>query len=123
MSLKNSLFAVVMALLMVSLIFASCGNTLSGKYSHTEGTIIKTTTTYEFKGKNVTITSTMGDKELFNLEGTYEIKDDKIAFDFTGADETDDSLLEGVLDGLTEQVAFEKGDGYIKIGGVQYDKQ
>ena len=117
------IMAVVMAVLMVTLVLASCGNTLSGKYARTEGTIIKSTTTYEFSGKNVTITSALGDQELFSLEGTYEIKDDKIAFDFTGSEETDDSLLEGVLDGLTDEVSFEKGDGYIKIGGVQYDKQ
>ncbi len=116
------IMAVVMAVLMVTLVLASCGNTLSGKYSHTEGTIVKSTATFEFKGKNVTYTTSMGDTVLFKLEGTYEIKDDKITFDFTGEDESNNTIWEEIVDELTD-AKFEKGDGYIKIAGTQFDKE
>ncbi len=109
--------AVTMALLMVTLLFAACGNTLSGEY--TKKGLIENTT-LKFSGSNVTITC--GDVEL---KGTYEIEDDKITIEIPESE--DDAALDTVvktfLNELLGEQSFEKTDDGIEIGGVEYTKK
>lgn len=105
------ILAVVMVALMLCLTLASCGKRLSGTYE----TIGKKMT---FDGKNVSVEYL----SLVTFTGTYEIKDGKISFDFTGEDEEDQEKYKDFLDTLTSKVDFEEGDDYIKIGGVKYTK-
>ncbi len=111
------ILAVAMALLMVTLVFASCGNTLSGTYTK-QGLIANTT--LEFSGKNVTIE--IGSMEV---KGTYKIEDDKITIELP--DNEDDTKLEAAIKGLLNELvgtqSFEKTDDGIKIGGVEYKKK
>ena len=112
------ILAVVMVLLMVTLVFASCGKTLKGKYA---SEFMGTGSTLEFSGKNITITYKLAGAELASVEGTYEIKDNdegKTVIVFTFGDD-DASKYSGEFD-FSE--GTEDGKSYIKIGGVQYKK-
>jgi len=116
------ILSVVLALLMVTLVFASCGKTLKGKYSAEVNVIaLKYTATYEFSGKNVTVTKVVnplvGDTKTYTIEGTYEIIENAdetmdIKFEFKTED---DDIKSGTFD-------FEQGEDYIKIGIVTYQK-
>lgn len=101
--MKNimKILALVLVLSMVCVVFASCGNTLSGKY---DGGIKGT---YEFSGKNFTFKW-----GIFTIEGTYKIDGDVIKFTFDG----DENQY------LKPEMSFEKTDDGIKIGGFSYDK-
>lgn len=112
-----SLTLVCVMLLGCVFALASCGKTLSGKYS-VGGDIAGTS--YEFSGKNVTVTYTLLGFEK-NSEGTYEIGEDEegnaiITFTFEDKD----------AEKYTGEFSFSEGeeDGveYIKIGGVKYTK-
>ena len=105
------ILAVVMVAIMLCLTLASCGKKLSGTYK-TLGCEMT------FDGKKVSV-ELLG---AVTLDGTYEIKDDKISFDFTGVDEEDQEKYKDILDELTSDADFEEGDGYIKIDGVKYEK-
>ncbi len=117
------ILAVVLALMMVTFVFASCGKTIKGTYSaEVDIVITKYTATYEFSGKNVTVTKVLnpllGDTKTYTIEGTYEIieNDDDtmdIKFEFKTEDE---HIKSGTFD-------FEQGDDYIKIGIVKYNKK
>ncbi len=117
------ILAVVMAVLMVTLVLASCGKTLKGAYSaEVDVVVLKYTATYEFSGKNVTVTKVVnpliGDTKTSTIEGTYEIieNDDgtmDIKFEFKT---DDDHIKSGTFD-------FEEGEDYIKIGIVKYTKK
>lgn len=99
------ILAVVMVLLMVTLVFASCGKTLKGTYS---AEIAGTGVEMEFEGKDVTITLKFLGAEVGSSTGTYKIEDDQITLTF----ESDDDKVEaynGTFD-------FEEGEDYIKIG-------
>ena len=114
------ILAVVMALLMVTLVFAACGKTLKGKYS---ADFLGTGTTLEFSGKNVRLAVTvtlLG--EIAAVEGTYTIEDDKITFDFVDEEQVENDKAKDVLSKFTGTVDFEEGDDYIKIGGIKYSK-
>lgn len=117
------ILAVALALLMVMVVFASCAKTISGTYeAEVDGGILgKYTATYEFSGKNVTVTrvvSTLLGSDTATLEGTYEIteKDDGTMEITLNFETSDDHVKSGTF-------AFEEGDGYIKIGLVQYNKK
>ena len=123
--MKNAvrILSVLLALLMVTCMLASCGKTIKGTYSaEVDVLILKYTATYEFSGKNVTVTRVVnpliGDAQTFTIEGTYEIieNDDDtldIKFEFKTAD---DYIKSGTFD-------FEQGEDYIKIGAVKYNKK
>ena len=53
---------------------------------------------------------------------TYKIKGDTITFEFADEDEVSNSSAKKVIQSLEEPVSFEKGDGFIKINGVKYEK-
>ena len=105
------ILAVVMVLLMVTLVFASCGKTLKGKYA---SEFMGTGSTLEFSGKNITITYKLAGAELASVEGTYEIKDDKITIDI----ESDNEFI-AAMDGTFD---FAEEDDIIKIGITPYKK-
>ncbi len=114
------ILAVVLALLMVSLVFVACGTTLSGKYS---AEAFGTGTTLEFSGSKVTMTFKLVGFSGDPIEGTYEIKDDKISIKLTEEDETGvDALIKKTVESLIGEQSFEKTDDGIKIGGVEYKK-
>lgn len=117
------ILAVVMAVLMVTLVLASCGKTISGTYSaEVDVVVLKYTATYEFSGKNVTVTKVVnpliGDAKTTTIEGTYEIvENDDGSMDITLSFETEDEhITSGTFD-------FEEGDDYIKIGIIKYTKK
>ena len=107
----------LVAVLLVGCVFAlaSCGKRLSGKY---ELDAVVASKTYEFKGKNVTITYEAFGQDA-TIEGTYSIAENdegdlEITFTFADDEEGADEY-EGTF-------KFEEGDGYIKIAGVKYKK-
>ena len=104
MKKATKILAMVMAAAILCCVLVSCGNTLKGSYK-SEGLV--TETTYTFDGDSVKFVKGVGALAV-TLEGTYEIKDDKITLTFTeGAD------YSGEFD-------FEKGNDYIKIGKTTY---
>ena len=117
------ILSVLLALLMVTCMLASCGKTIKGAYSaEVDVLVLKYTATYEFSGKNVTVTKVVnpliGEAKTYTIEGTYEIienADDTldIKFEFKTAD---DHIKSGTFD-------FEQGEDYIKIGVVKYNKK
>lgn len=117
------ILAVVMAVLMVTLVLASCGKTIKGTYSaEVDALVLKYTATYEFSGKNVTVTKVVnpliGDAKTYTIEGTYEIiENDDDTMDIKFEFKTDDDHIKsGTFD-------FEQGEDYIKIGIVKYTKK
>ena len=105
----KKIIALVLVAVMLTMTLASCGTKLSGTYSlEAIGTGVELT----FKGSAVTITLKAVGFELGSAEGTYSIKKDKITLTFD-SDKDDIKKYDGTFD-------FEKGDGYIKIGGVEY---
>ena len=109
--MKKIISIVLAAALMLCTLFAlaSCGG-LSGKY---ELDAFVASATYEFKGNKVTLTAEVGGFEK-SFEGKYKLVKDgdaqKIEFTFDDKD----------AEKYTGSFSFEKGDGYIKIGGVKY---
>ena len=114
------IMAVVMVVLMVTLVLAACGKTLSGTYS---AETFGTGKTFEFSGNKVSVTYKVVGFNSDPIEGTYEIKDDKITFDFVDESDVENDDLKSFLSGLQGSLDFEEGDGYIKIGGVKYEKK
>ena len=106
------ILSVVMVVLMLCLTLASCGKTLSGKYS---AEAVGSGATFEFKGSKVTLTVKLLGAEVASAEGTYEIKDDKITLTFGDEDE-DVKKYDGTFD-------FEEKEDSIKIGIVEYEKK
>lgn len=121
------IMAVALLAVMMCTVLASC-STISGTYSATyesEGFLGlgagSYTTTYEFKGKNITRTDdvTVGSKTTTNtLTGTYEIQDDKIVITWDKDVETGD----GQTSTTKSTYDFAKGDGFVLIDGRQYNK-
>ena len=112
-----SMTLVCMLLIGCVLTLASCGKTLSGKYSVGSGVA---GTTYDFSGKNVTITFYLFGTET-TAEGTYEITIDEndkeiITFTFENEDAEDYNGEFSFVEGT------EGGVDYIKIGGIKYEK-
>ena len=115
------IMAAVMVVLMLCLSLASCGKTLSGKYS---ADILGTGTTMTFDGKDVKIAITVTlIGEVASVDATYKIKDDKISFDIADEEEVTNELAKKVIATLEEPVSFEEGEDYIKIDGVKYEKK
>lgn len=130
MKTMTRVVAVALVAVMMCMVLASCGNTISGSYSRTyednglfgwgAGTY---TTTYEFSGKKVTkITdATIGNKtETKTQTGVYELTDDgKIVFTWDKDVQTGD----GQSSVSKETYAFDKGDGFILIDDKKYEKK
>ena len=109
--MKNTMkvLALVMAVVVVTGVLASCSS-ISGTYG--TGEVLGSGATYEFKGSKVIITTKIFGFEK-SFEGKYKIKGDTITFTFGDSE----------VDEYAGEFSFEKGDGYIKIGGVKYNKK
>lgn len=117
------ILAVVMALLMVTFVFASCGKTISGTYeADIDIAIMKYTATYDFSGSKVHITkkttTILGTVDTVEFDGTYKIAENddgtmEITFEIENGD---DQIKSGTY-------TFEEGEDYIKIGLVKYNKK
>ena len=118
--MKKLLCAVLVVVMMLSLV--ACSKKLSGTYeAEIDIIVMKYTATYEFSGKNVTVTKVVnpliGDAQTYTIKGTYEIienADETMDIKFTFETE-DDDIKSGTFD-------FEQGEDYIKIGVVTYQK-
>ena len=106
----TKVIALALVLATLTCMFASCAK-LSGAY---EATVVGTGTRFEFKGNKVTVQFKVLGMYGDAVEGKYSIKDDQITITFEG-DDKDAKAFNGTFD-------FEKGDDYIKIGGVKYTK-
>lgn len=107
------IIALALIIATVGCLLASCG-ALSGTYKSITGT------TYEFKGSKVIINYFGFDT---GVEGTYKINGDKIKFEFK-TDGIESDTLKGIISDIGKiEHSFEKGDGYIKIDGIKYEKQ
>ena len=112
--MKKTISIALAACMLVMCMFAltSCSG-LSGTY---ENEILGTKTTYKFGafGKYTkTVDSPIGEDEV--VEGKYEISDDGNEIIFIYEDEEGEEFR--------LPVSFEKGDGYIKIAGVEFKKK
>lgn len=125
------ILAVVMSVLMLMLCLASCGNKLSGKYTAEIGTVAFS---INFDGKNAEFTLhidaiTAGPIEVTPaydsepIKATYEIKDDKISFDFADETKVDNTVAKAALAAFEAPQSFEKDGDNIKIGKVTFTKQ
>lgn len=115
-------FAIVMIIATLALTLASCSKILTGKYSaEVDWGIISGKVSYEFKGKNVTmtiVTGIVGFEKSEVIEGTYEItesveEEGKLVIKFTFGDETSTySFSEDKVDG--EKVIIINGTTFKK---------
>ncbi len=106
---------------MVLCAFASCSKKLSGSYESELSILGQTwSVTYDFKGDKVTVTSkttVLGTVNTNTAEGTYEIiENDDGTMEITLTFEKDDDTA------TSGTYTFEEGEGYIKIGGKQYNE-
>lgn len=101
-------------------VFASCNKTISGKYTGEVNILLASyTVTYNFSGSKVTVTHTgtlLGASSTTTIEGKYSISENDNGMEITFTYDTEDDVVEGGT------YSFEKGDDYIKIGGVKYTK-
>ncbi len=114
------IIAVAIAAIVLCMSLVSCGlfgKKLDGKFENESNGV-----TYDFDGKNVTITApdgilgAIGGKSV-TYEGTYEIDDDKITFKLVDddGDELEDCYYNGTFD-------FEEAkNGDIIIGKTEYE--
>lgn len=104
--MKKLLCAVLVVVMVLSL--AACGNKLKGTYKSDEA--FGSYMTYTFDGDKVTVVAYALTMKVMEVQGTYEINKDgnEITFTYGEGEDTGDAP--------TGTVAFEKGDGYIKIG-------
>lgn len=100
------ILALVLAVLTVVTVLASCG--LSGSYKGP-------TATFKFSGSKITIKGTTGE-----ATGKYKIKDGKITIEL---DDIEGGLLSGAMKVYNGTFDYEKTDDGIKVGGVEYKKQ
>ena len=119
---KNFIKAIAMVLLLATVctVLASCGKTISGTYTGKVDLLLASyTASYEFSGSKVTVTKTselLGQSKTTEIKGKYEIAESANGYEITFTFETsDDDVKSGTY-------TFEEGEGFIKIGGVQYNK-
>lgn len=119
--MKKSVRILAIALVAVTLClcFTSCLGTIKGEYT---AYVAKTGKKFAFDGKKVTISYVLLGTSVVDIEATYKIKGDTISFDFAEEEDLDNEYLKDFVKALEEPVDFEKGDDYIKINGVKYEK-
>lgn len=109
--MMKKIVALVLVAVMLTMTLASCGTKLSGTYT---AEILGTGAELEFKGSKVIITPKVLGSSQASVECKYTIKDDKITI--TPLDDGEETEYDGTSD-------FEKGDDYIKIGIITFNKE
>lgn len=99
---------VVFALVMTT----GCGKTLSGTYS---AEALGSGVSMRFSGRSVTISCKLIGAVVWEMNGTYEIKDTQITMSFPSASSEEEKEYSGTFD-------FAEDEGGIKIGVVYYSK-
>ena len=105
----KKIVALVLVAIMLTAVLASCGK-LSGTYS---AEILGTGAELEFKGSKVIITPKVLGSRQDPIECKYTIKDDTITI--TPLKDGEKTEYDGTSD-------FEKGEDYIKIGILTFNK-
>ena len=112
-------FSVIIVVCVFCALLASCGNTISGKYtSDYSGTGIILT----FGGSDVEIAITVSGVEVDNVDASYVIEDNKISFEFDDEDVANTELAKTFLKTISKPVSFSEGDGFIMINGTKFVK-
>ena len=110
-----STLLVCVLLLGCVLTLGSCDKILMGEYKLDA---LVGEVTYEFKLNKVEISVEALGQDVAELEGTFKIsKNDKGESEITFTFENEENAKE-----YAGTFSFEKGDDYIKIGGVKYNK-
>ena len=110
-----STLLVCVLLLGCVLTLGSCDKILMGEY---ELDALVGSVKYEFKLTKVEITVEALGQDVAELEGTYKItENEKGETEITFTFENEEKAKE-----YAGTFSFEKGDGFIKIGGVKYNK-
>ena len=123
MKTMTKVVAVALVAVIMCMMLASCGNTISGTYSGKgSGLLSGVSYSYEFKGKNfkVTYSGSVGGMggSLDPQEGTYEItKADDGSLQIAFTIEEDGKTV------TSDPVSYVKGDGYIEIDGIKLTKK
>ena len=115
--------SLVLVVAMVCVLFAACGNKLSGTYKGKVDafSLAGAEVVYDFSGSKVTVTATasiLGFEKTVESDGTYEIaenEDGDLEITFTFEDD-DAEKYSGTF-------SFSEGEDYIKIAGAKYEKQ
>lgn len=130
MKKMTKIFSLVMVLVLVCLVFASCAKTLSGTYSlgGDVGGLVGSNTSLTFSGSKVTVTQTvtvLGSVKTVESEGKYEIntaEDGTQSITITFNDNADDSAKTyGGTQTFSEGKDAE-GNATIKIGIFTFTK-
>lgn len=103
-----------------SLTACAGGKEISGTYS---ATVYASTIRYTFEKDMVTVQVFLGGFQVSRYEGTYTINDEEnqitLSFD---TEHTEDAALSPGLTSLGGTFTFERGERYIVIGAVRYDR-
>ena len=114
--MKKIISTLLVCVLLLGCVFtlASCSKLLYGKY---ELDAVVGSVTYDFKVTKVAVTFELLGQET-TVEGTFKITENEKGesqITFTFEDEEKAKEYAGTF-------SFEKGEDYVKIGGVQYKK-
>ena len=111
---RNRIFVMILAVFVVfTLVMTTgCGKTLSGTYS---AEALGSGVSMRFSGSRVTLSCKLVGAVVWEMEGTYEIKDTQITMSFPSASSEEEKEYSGTFD-------FAEDEGGIKIGVVYYTK-
>lgn len=106
------ILALLLSLVLLLGALAGCAETLSGTY---KAETLGTGASYTFDGKNVKVDVLVLGTVATTLEGTYEIKDNKITLTFGDTESEEAKTYGGTFD-------FAETETSIKIGLIEYTK-
>lgn len=116
-----AIVSLMLVLVMSVCMLASC-NKPSGEYeAKIEAAGQSVVTTYDFSGSKFTCTvktTFLGSVNTVETEGKFKVTtNDDDTMEITFTTENDDG------EKVENTVTYEKGDGYIKLGGIEYTKK
>ena len=108
-------------IVVLSLCGCSSKTTLDGVY---KADTFASEVTYEFdKDMNVKFKFIIGGYVAISKRGTYEINEEQTEITITFIEsDSDVNMLPDSMTSLGGSFTFDKGDGYIQIGDMQYNK-
>ena len=119
--MKKHILLGILLTIVLSLCGCSSKPTLDGVY---KAEMFASEVTYEFdKEMNVKFKFIIGGYVAISKTGTYEISEDEtqITLKFEES-ESDVNMLPDSMTSLGGSFTFSKGDGYVQIGDMQYNK-